>query len=432
MTIARDICPTVSQDWADWDFGQNPYPAFEEWRKLGPVVYNDRHDEYLVLGYRGCARTLANVRNFSSQDLEELFIQTFGGVTMEAIDTPRHHAMRGVWSGYFERQALECHRRLVEEIVESQVGPFVERVRSGEVVDAISNMTRAVPTLVIARMLGVDESMHRQFSAWSDAMGSTQEGTYDLATERGQRVVAAGRAATAALNAYLADVIKGRRAAGPGDGGPGEDRAGGDRAGEDRAGEDRAGEDLVSMMVHHSFAREMTEQEIIASNTQLVFAGNETTAKLMATTLVALARHPDQRRALCADRSLIPRAIEEVHRWQTIVQTLPRRASSDESDVEGVRIPRGAKVRVVLAAGNRDSQRWDHPERLDIHREPRQHLGFGFGMHVCLGLNLARLELQVWLNRLLDLLPDFDVSGDIVYSRGLGLHGPVAVPLVAS
>jgi cytochrome P450 len=402
----QQAIPTVDQDVSDWGFSQDPYPTWEEWRRLGPVVYNERHDEYFVTGYRNCARALTKVDRFSSQDLEDLFVRAFGGVTMEALDTPRHHAMRGVWAGFFERDSLESQRELVTEVVTAQVDGFIERVRAGEVVDAIPNMTRAIPTLVIARLLGIDESMHQQFSDWSDAMGYTTAAAFDTSPE-GKVIVERGTQATAALNAYLAEVIKRRRAEG-------------------------RGEDLVSTMVYDQFADEMTEKEIIASNTQLVFAGNETTAKLMATILAALAQHPDQRRALAADRSAIPQAIEEIHRWETLVQALPRRVNSDQSEIAGVRIPRGAGVQLLIGAGNRDPERWDNPEQLDLFRPPRQHLGFGFGMHVCLGLNLARIELQEWLNQILDKLPEYELAGTLEYPRGAtGLRAPKSVQVAA-
>jgi cytochrome P450 len=174
----------------------------------------------------------------------------------------------------------------------------------------------------------------------------------------------------------------------------------------------------------------MDEQEIVASNTQLVFAGNETTAKLMASTLVALGLHPEQRRLLVEARSLIPQAIEEVLRWMPVVDALPaRHACSDESEVGGVRVPRGAAMAPLIVAANRDPSRWRDPHRFDILRERKQHLGFGFGMHVCLGLNLARLEVQVWLDCLLDRLPDYHVAGPIDYGHHFILRGPVAVPL---
>jgi cytochrome P450 len=402
-TSTRADCPVVSQDISDWDFNQNPFPIMEQWRAMGPVVYNEHHDQYFVLNYRDCARALTNVANFSSQDLVELFTAIFGGVTMEAIDSPRHHTMRGVWSGFFQRDALENQRELIQSIVNPQVDAFVERVRSGETVDAIPSMTRAIPTLVIADMLGVEDSMHEKFSAWSDAMGSTSQGSYDP-TPRGQQIVADGMAATASLNGYIAEVIKRRRT--DGDGG-----------------------DLVSMMVYDDFAKEMEEQEIIASNTQLVFAGNETTAKLMATTLVALGQHPDQRRAIVEDRSLIPQAFEEIHRLETLVQMLPRRVKSEDAQIQGFHLPQGASLQLLCGAGNRDPERWDNAHELDIFRTPRQHLGFGFGMHVCLGLNLARLEVEIWLNRLLDQLPEYELTGPIDYGRSFGLRGPMSVPI---
>jgi cytochrome P450 len=185
-------------------------------------------------------------------------------------------------------------------------------------------------------------------------------------------------------------------------------------------------------MVFHDFARSMEEQEIVASVTQLVFAGNETTAKLMASTLVALAQHPDQRRALTADRSLIPQAIEEVLRWMTVVTNLQaRHACSPDSHVQGIPIPVGAAMAPLVAAANRDPARWDNPHAFDIFRPAKQHLGFGFGMHVCLGLNLARLETEIWLDRLLDRLPDYTLAAPIDYGRSFLLRGPVAVPVAA-
>jgi cytochrome P450 len=152
----------------------------------------------------------------------------------------------------------------------------------------------------------------------------------------------------------------------------------------------------------------------------------------MASTLVALGQHPDQRRALVADRSLIPQAIEEMLRWSPVVTNVQQRhACSPDSNVRGIPIPMGSAMAPLVIAANRDPDRWEHPERFDIFREPKQHLGFGFGMHVCLGLNLVRLETQVWLDRLLDLLPDYEIAGAIDYGQSFLLRGPVAVPVAA-
>jgi cytochrome P450 len=243
--------------------------------------------------------------------------------------------------------------------------------------------------------------MFAQFSAWSDAMGTTTEGALDPESERGMETVRAGRQATSELNAYIAEQVKDRRR--------------------------NPSDDLIGKMVAAPFAQTgMSEVEIIASNTQLVFAGNETTAKLMAHTLVSLDAHPDQRRMLADDRSLVLSAIEEVHRWQTITQFIDRDVRA-EVELAGVRLPPGAVVTPLQGAANRDPERWDNGSAFDITRPPRQHLGFGFGLHSCIGLNLARLEVQVWLDRLLDLLPEFEVAREVDYGPNFQLRGPAAV-----
>jgi cytochrome P450 len=248
--------------------------------------------------------------------------------------------------------------------------------------------------------------MFGQFSAWSDAMGAIAEGALDT-SDRGMETILAGRQATAELNAYIAGQVEDRRR--------------------------HPTDDLIGKMVSAEFAKTaMTEKEIIASNTQLVFAGNETTAKLMAHALVTLATHPDQRRLLVHDRSLVPQAVEEIHRWQTITQFIDRDVREADVEIRGVAISRGSVVTPMQGAANRDPDRWDHPSGFDITRPPRQHLGFGFGMHSCIGLNLARLEAQIWLDRLVDKLPDFDLAQDVEYGSNFQLRGPLAVRVAAA
>jgi cytochrome P450 len=404
-TLATDV-PSVDVDLTDWDFNQDPFPAMEQWRSLGPVVYNTRHACYMTTSYRNCARVLGNLEQFSMQPYLEQFKRVFGGITMEVIDTPRHHDVRGIWAQDFQRDDLQRRRQLVTEIVASVVDPFIDRLRSGEVVDAVPDLTRPIPTLVIAHLLGVGADMIQQFSAWSDAMGAGNQGLLD-SSARGKKLMQDGKNATSALNLYVAEEVVRRR-------------------------NQRAQDDLISQMVFSPFARaDMEEQEIIASISQLVFAGNETTAKLMASALVAFARWPDQWEMLRANRSLLPQALEEVHRWATPTQSVHRFACSEESEIEGIQIPNLVEVMPLLGAANRDPARWEKPHEFDISRAPRQHLGFGFGMHVCLGLNLARLEAQVLLEQLLDKLPSYRLDQPVDYGRVFPLRGPLSVHVAA-
>ena len=158
------------------------------------------------------------------------------------------------------------------------------------------------------------------------------------------------------------------------------------------------GWDLIATMVAADYAStRMTEQEIVASNTQLVFAGNETTAKLLTQIVVRLAGHPDQRAAVRIDRSSIPAAVEEVHRYETISHSIFREVVGQDAAVGDVTIPEGERITLLLAAANRDPARWERADQFDVARKKLPHIGFAFGMHSCLGMNLARLEAQILL-----------------------------------
>ncbi len=398
--------PVMSLSFREPGFNQDPFPVLEEIRTAGPVVYNELRGTWLLTSYPDVARVLGDTRHYA-QGETEAFTDFFGGPTMETIDEPqRHDAIRGIWAPDFQRGNLESRRPLVERVVAERLDPFVDRVRSGETVDAIAEMTRSIPTLVIASMLGIETTMFQQFSAWSDAMGAIAEGALDT-SDRGMETIMAGRQATAELNEYIAAQVEDRRR--------------------------QPTEDLIGKMVASGYANSaMSEKEIIASNTQLVFAGNETTAKLMAHTLVTLAQRPDQRRTLASDRTLVPQAVEEVHRYQTITQFIDRDVKESDVEIRGFAIPRGSVVTPMQGAANRDPERWDHPGDFDITRPPRQHLGFGFGMHSCIGLNLARLEAQVWLDRLLDKLPEYELAEEVDYGSNFQLRGPLAVHIAAA
>ncbi len=265
----------------DEAFNQDPYPALEQVRACGPVVRDDVSGEWLVTGYEDCARILASVDRFTSEQPAGSGPGVFGGPVFETMDGPRHDEIRGVWARDFQRDRLERHRRMITTVVDEALDDFVPRVLDGGCVDAVEHMTRAIPTRVIAALLGIDDADQAQFSRWSDAMGAVAGAFFDR-SERGRETLRVGLEATRALNAYIAGEVERRRSS-PGD-------------------------DLISVMISSPVAETMAENEITANNTQLVFAGNETTAKWMAHTLVTLARHPDRRSGLVEDRSRIPRA----------------------------------------------------------------------------------------------------------------------------
>jgi cytochrome P450 len=307
--------------------------------------------------------------------------------------------VKSIWAKDFQRGTLADRQELIQSVVDEQTAPFIERIKAGEVVDAVTGITRAIPTIIIAKLMGIPDRDFAQFVQWSDDMGGILEARDDSTTD-GKALITNGKRATAEINEYLAHEIARRR------------RGGGD--------------DLVSKMARSEVP--MAEDEVVASNTQLVFAGNETTSKLMGYTLIALAQHPDQREEIRQDRSLVPAAIEEAHRWTSVLVYNLRFVKQDGTLVAGVPLPEGATVMALQAAANRDPERWANPGAFDVHRPPQAHLGFGAGLHSCLGLNLARLETEVLVNTLLDQIPDWQ-QDDLVWGSNPMVRGASRIPM---
>jgi cytochrome P450 len=406
MSTAVSAFPRSDADFTDPAFVLDPYPVYEEIRAIGPVVLHEPTGQYLVTGWRDCARVLGNAASFGS--IVSRTVDRFGAETIECMEKDRHDVAKSIWAEAFTRSTLEAHRALIREVVDSRLLPFVERLRSGERVDAVADLIRSIPTLVIARLMDIPAEDHQQFALWTDTMSGITAGKIDTSS-RGPELVRAGMQATAELNRYVHEQIEERRT--------------------------RPGDDLISLMVTSPLVHELTEDEVVAGNTQLVFAGNGTSAKWMSQVIAALSTHPDTRRMLVEDPSLIPQAIEEVHRWNTMAQVNWRYVRNGGAVVADRTLRDDDVVLCLMGAANRDPDRWEHPDRLDIVRKPQQHLGFGFGLHSCLGLNLARLEVQIWLERLLEELPEWevtDIDSDIDWGTEWTLRGPVRIDVTAA
>lgn len=400
--------PLLAFDTAEPAFVRSPWARYEEIRARGGVVFNERVNRWMVSDFAPAKMILTSTGRFGSERGQAEQASVFGGPTMEFYDGPHHDRIRAIWSHDFRSKELAALRPMITGIIRRRLEPVLARLRAGDTVEIVAELTRGIPTEVIARMLGIEPAMVDQFSAWSDAMGASAEG-YTNPGERGDQLIAAGRRATAELNAYLREEI-GRLRDCPADE-PG----------------------LIATMVRHQYARDhMTEQEVVAGNTQLVFAGNETTAKLLAQIVLTLAEHPDQRRAIGEDRSLIPAAVEEVHRYETITHSVFRDVIADDASVAGVVIPAGARITLLLGAANRDPRRWDRADQFDVTRPKLSHLGFAFGLHSCLGMNLARLEAQIFLSELIDVLPEWQVHSPVDYGTNYAVRGPAAVRVSAS
>lgn len=398
--MAATHFPLLSFDTTDAAFVADPWARYREIRELGGVVFNERINRWMVGEFDLAKEILSAPSRFGSERGQIEHAAVFGGPTMEFYDGPHHDRIRSIWSSDFRPRTLARLRPVITDIVRSRMLPVAARLRDGETVEVVSELTRGIPTEVIAHMLGVEPEMVGQFTAWSDAMGASAEG-YSMPGEHGAELIAAGKHATAQLNSYIREQLPRR-------GCPAEDNW-----------------DLIGTMVGHQYACEhMTEQEIVASNTQLVFAGNETTAKLLAQIVATLAVHPDQRRLLHADRTLALDTVEEVHRLETVTHSIFRDVVGQSATVGNAVLGSGERVTLLLGAANRDPRRWERPDELDITRRKLSHLGFAFGLHSCLGMNLARLEAQIFVEELVEEVRDWQLAGPLDYGTNYTVRGP--------
>jgi cytochrome P450 len=364
---------------------ENPFPLYERIRHAGRVVWNGTLGAWMVPGFEDCSAVLTDAgERFAMMNGDPALIFWFDAPNMIQVDGAEHVRLRRALAPLFTRQAVARWERRVGEVVEELLAPL-EAGRDS--FDLINDFTM-IPTVIVAEMLGVPSERHEDFRRWSHAITSNLAYGHEDPERR-----AVMRQAALDVNTYLAEEIERHRRDQP--------------------------DDLITAMLRMSG---MNAEEVRSAAILLLIAGYDTTAKLMATSLVVLERHPDQRRLVAGDPSLVSAAIEEVLRWEGVVQMSPRRVMRDTT-LAGVELSAGDTVYALMAAADRDPSRWLDPQRFEVGRDLKSHLGFGFGPHLCLGAPLARLETRVALERLLAVAPDYSVR-EVDLGPGFFVRGP--------
>lgn len=378
---------------------RDPYTELGRMRHEQPVQRLDMsmmpHEEskpvFLVYRYDDIAQMLRDNETFSSSIIIDAFGDALGKHVMLGMDEPEHRRHRSLVSAAFSQRALaRSENDLVERVANELIDGFAERGHA----DLVREFTFPYPTQVIAGLLGLPRSDYPQFQRWSISLLSII-----VNRERGV-------AASNALREYFIPILEARRR------------------------EPR--DDLISRLAHAEIDGEhLSDEEIFSFLRLLLPAGVETTYRSTGNLLFGLLSSTAQLDAVRSDRSLIPQAIEEAIRWEPPLLMITRVATRD-TELGGVPIPAGSAVMPVLGSANREDDRYPDPGRFDIFRSANPHISFGLGVHVCLGMHLARLEMRVALNLLLDRLPGLrlDPEGDDPHIRGHVFRSPTSLPVL--
>jgi cytochrome P450 len=378
---------------------RDPYTELARLRREEPVQRIDvsgmpgeqGKPVFIVYRHEEVAQMLRDNETFSSAIIIDAFGDVFGKHVMLGMDEPEHGRHRSLVSKAFSQKALaRWEDELVGRVGNELIDQFVDRGST----DLVKTFTFPYPTQIIAGLLGLPREDYPQFQRWSISLLS-----FTVNPER-------GRAASAALAEYFTPILAARR--------------------------EQPREDLISGLAEAEIDGErLSDEEIFSFLRLLLPAGVETTYRSLGNMLFGLLSNPEQLDAVRADRSLLPQAIEEAVRWEPPLLTITRVATRD-TELAGVPIPAGSSVMPMLGAANRQDDRFPDPDRFDIFRSARAHIGFGHGVHVCLGMHLARLEMRVALNLLFDRLPNLrlDPDGGDPHIRGQVFRSPTSLPVL--
>ncbi|WP_181797637.1 cytochrome P450 [Streptomyces sp. WELS2] len=362
----------------------SPPAAYAELRETAPVSRArlkvngkpawlvTRHDLYKRL--LGDERVSANLKlpGYPLQvPVPEEILQSVP-LTFLSLDPPDHTVQRRMLAPEFSVRRMRELRGRVQQIVDQQIDHMLEKGADGPV-DLVTALALPVPSLVICELLGVPYEDHGRFEEWAWAIMN-----HDISEEDRGR-------AHYELDRYVDGLVT--------------------------AKESEPGDDMISRLIEFNRQTPAVEHSDIVSMSKLMLVtGHETTANMIALGVLALLEHPDQLAAVRAEPELMPRAVEELLRFFSISDAGTARVALEDIELGGVTIRAGEGILPLNNAANHDARVFPDPDRLDVRREARSQLAFGYGVHQCVGQNLARMELEVVYSTLLDRIPSLRLA----------------------
>jgi cytochrome P450 len=382
----------------------DPYPLYHRLRNEDPVHWDPFLYAWIVTRYQDVLTVLREFSADRTPTPEQLAAIGLFELTPVAqvmvkqmlfMDAPAHTRLRGLASSAFTPRRVEVLRGHIQEIVDR----LLDKVQTRGRMDVIADLAAPLPAIVTAEMLGVPVADHEQLKAWS-ADFAEMLGNFQHNPDRVPRV----SRSTREMTAYFSSAIEQQRI--------------------------HPREGLIhSFLTAEIQGDRFTEEEVIANTIVTMVGGQETTTNLIGNGLLSLLRNPDQLQKLRSDLALIPSAVEELLRYESPSQHTARLAPTD-TELGGKPIRRRQAVIAVMAAGNRDPDRFADPDRLDITRKDNRHLAFGWAAHFCFGAPLARIEGQTAFEAILRRLPNLALEpGSVEWRTNLGLRGLKALPV---
>jgi cytochrome P450 len=382
---------------------RNPYPGFHEKRRDTPVERrrnlsfdgsDNGTDMFYVYRYDDVAAVLRDNVTFCSGSIRDLLTVVMGPYPLVGMDEPEHKRLRSLVAQAFRQKTLaHWNEDLVGPVVDDTIDSFIDR---GEA-ELVREFTYLYPVQVIGALLGLPREDYQYFQPRA------------LALTNVAAQPEAGIIASAELYEYFSGVLEAKRK--------------------------NPGDDLISELVKAEEAGErLGDEEIFSFLRLLLPAGAETTYRATGNLIYALLTHRDQFEALQADRSLMTQTIEELIRWESPL-TITSRQCTRDTEINEVEIPAGADVVAGVGSANHDPSRWDDPDAFDIFRTAIPHISFGVGVHMCLGMHLARMEMATAIERLIDRCPNLRLDEEAVVRDDVHIHGenfrsPTSLPVL--
>jgi cytochrome P450 len=397
----------------------DPHPLYRELRQTKPVMEGDILATLGVWSQAGVARPGRPIYSLFKYDdvmgvmrdqrtytsglvLEQL--GTFLGRMMTGLDGEEHRQLRALLAPCFSPRVIEAMRTTMVEPVARR--EFVDVIKPKKRSDLLQDVLVPYPVRAIYDVMGFpnDPDEIEQFAAWALRILAGP----DVDPEKAAEAQMAAFKAAQDLYDHCIKLVRKRRAEG------------------------YAGDDLIGQLLRASFeSRTLNDDEITQILRQFLPAAAETTTRSFANMLVYLLREPELMEAVRRDRKLIARAMHETMRVDPAPQYLARQCARDV-EIRGVKIPKGAALSLALGSASRDEDYFPEPDKFDLTRQERPNFGFGIGAHLCLGMPVARIEMEVMTNALLDELPNLRLDPDAAppVIRGIQLRGADCVPVI--